>query len=311
MEASFEDDQKMMEINIIILVTALSVVSIVCFASNLLVCFAICLKRTTKSFARYFIFSLAVTDLIIGTVAIPFYAWLEANKNKMAPSTYDYYAIIFDCIDAALNFSSVVHLCIMSIDRAVAAAKPLYHRRYSTQKLTLRLLSLPWIIATICFVPYVVAEKTNLLYFVYFITLTVVFYLTPIVVISICYAIIFRTVKRRNKSRLSGQRLDERKLTRTIIAVVIVFLICWTPFVCLNGYVLGVAFVTGERPKEHWYYVVIKLVSYLNSAINPYIYVIFHDQFRKAFIDIIHVCKETSRGSQDFDDTSGHKEANV
>ena len=301
----------MVETSIIILVVALSVVSIVCFVSNFVVCFAIWLKRTTKSSARYFIFSLAVTDLIIGTVAVPFYAWLEASKSRMAPSTYDYYAVIFDSIDAALNFSSVVHLCIMSIDRAVAAAKPLYHRLHSTRKSTFRLLFLPWIIATICFVPYVVAEKTNVLYFIYFITLTVVFYLTPIIIISICYTIIFWTVKRRNQSRISGQRLDEMKLARTVIAVVVVFLICWTPFVCLNGYVLVVAYVTGERPKEDWYYVIIKLVSYLNSAINPYIYAIFHSEFRKAFIDIINGCKETKRGSLDFDDTSSHKEANV
>lgn len=295
----------------VILVTILSIVSFVCVTSNLLVCLAICLRRPTKSPARYFIFSLAVNDFMIGAIAIPFYAWLETKWRNMSQAEINHYALIFDSIDATLNFSSIVHLCLMSIDRAIAVAKPLYHRRFATRGTALKLLLLPWTINVIFPLPYAILERTALLYFIYFIMLTILFYLAPIVLIIICYVIIFKEIKRRNNIQLNNQRLNEMKLVRTTFAIVVAFLVCWTPFVCLSGYVLVTAYVSGTRPNESWYYVVIKLLAYLNSAINPYIYAIFHSQFRKAFADIIGICKEKAQGSQEGVGNTRYMEAKV
>ena len=301
----------MLTITTVILVVILSIVSIVCVASNLLVCLAIWFRRPTKSPARYFIFSLAVNDLTIGAIAIPFYTWLEAKWRNMSEAEVNHYAVIFDSIDATLNFSSIVHLCLMSIDRAIAVAKPLYHRRFATRATVLKLLVLPWTINTIFPLMYAILERTSLLYFIYFIILTVLFYLAPIFLITICYVIIFKEIKRRNNTQMNTHRLNEVKLVRTTFVIIVVFLVCWTPFVCLSGYVLVTAYVTGTRPKESWYYAAIKSLAYLNSATNPYIYAIFHSQFRKAFTDIVGICKKKAQVSQESNGNTRYMEAKV
>ena len=301
----------MLTIATVILVVILAIVSIICVASNLLVCLAIWLRRPTKSPARYFIFSLAVNDLMIGAISIPFYMWLETKLGSMSEAEIKHYVVIFDSIDATLNFSSIVHLCLMSIDRAIAVAKPLYHRQFATRGTVLKLLVLPWTISAIFPLTYAILERTPLLYFIYFIILTVLFYLAPIFLIITCYVIIFKEIKRRNNTQMNTHRLNEVKLVRTTFAIIIVFLVCWTPFVCLLGHLLVTTYVTGTRPKESWYYAAIKSLTYLNSAINPYIYAIFHSQFRKAFTDIAGMCKKKAQVSQESNGNASYIEAKV
>ena len=300
-----------METSTIVLVAALSLLSFLCVLSNLIVCLAICFKKTIRSLAKFFIFSLALTDLLVGGVSIPFYAWLETKWRLMSEAEFEYYAIIYDSIDAPLHFSSIVHLCIMSIDRAIATTKPLYHRRFMSRRKVLKLLLVPWLLGATFVVTYIVAERTDFLYFIYFIALTVLFYFVPIIIIAISYTFIFREVKRRNNSNLCASKLNEMKLTRTLSAIILVFVICWTPFVCLSGYILVTAYVSGSRPSVHWYYVVIKLISYVNSALNPFIYAIFQSQFRKAFKEMFESCKKHIRNPLEVQEDMVYEEEKV
>ena len=237
---------------------------------------------------------------------MPFYAWIEAKWTSLGTEERHYYALAFDIVDSALNFSSIVHLCILSVDRALAAAKPLYHRRFATRSRAMKILLLPWTINVVFALPYILLERTFLLYLIYFLILTVLFYLAPVVLISVSYAIIFKIVRQRNSSKLSTQKLNEMKLTRTIMAIIVAFLILWTPFVCQSGYILLTAYITGKRPSAAWWQVFIKLFSYLNSVVNPYIYAIFHSQFRKAFKDVIFMCK--AKGIDDLEESTESKQ---
>lgn len=279
----------------IILISALSLISLVCVASNFMVCYIIYhVKTATRSFARSCIFSLALTDLLVGGVCVPFYSWLETKWRLMSEEEFEYFAIIYDSVDAAIQFSSIIHLCIMSIDRCIAITKPLHHRRLINRSWLTKLLLIPWTSGLLFVIPYILVERSNLLYFIYFSMFGFLFYLLPIGIITVSYTLIFREVRKRNRLNITS-RVNEMKLTRTILAVILTFLICWTPFVCLSGYVLITAFFTGKRPPVHWYYVVIKLISYINSALNPFIYAMFHSEFSQPFKGIIRCCKSKQR----------------
>ena len=79
----------------------------------------------------------------------------------------------------------------------------------------------------------------------------------------------------QQKSRLS----TDVKAIKTIAIVVVAFFLCWCPFfvvVLVNGFCKCVS-------NEHLI-VLVKVMHYSNSALNPIIYVWHNTQYRKAFV---------------------------
>lgn len=63
-----------MEPKVTVAIVGLVLLALLCAASNLMVCYAIYAKKVNLSLGtRYFLFSLALTDLMVGVVNIPLY----------------------------------------------------------------------------------------------------------------------------------------------------------------------------------------------------------------------------------------------
>ncbi|CAH1254186.1 orexin/Hypocretin receptor type 1-like [Branchiostoma lanceolatum] len=87
-----------------------------------------------------------------------------------------------------------------------------------------------------------------------------------------------------------GQRSGEtifarRKVARMLIAVVIIFAVCWAPSMVMNFMkrVLGSFDVTYDRGGLYAAYSVAHWLIYFNSAINPVIYGFLSEKFRNGF----------------------------
>lgn len=270
--------------------TALLLLSLCCVASNGMVCYIIYKKKIAQSIAvRYIIFSMAVTDLIVGTVDIPFYAILMAVWFGLGNKQQTYSIAIFGFIDIACLTASITHLCIISIDRAVAIGKPFTHRAKVTRGTVMKLLTIPWVTSIVAAVPFVFVIQDLFLFFVYTHVLTVLFYILPILIIAYSYNYIIYALRSRKITDFTNctNRVNDRKLMRSFLIIIMAFVLCWTPYIITSRYIITKAYIKGSWPKEKAFYRFIKFATYLNSTLNPFIYAVTYPQFQSAIKEVI------------------------
>ncbi|EMP31778.1 Kappa-type opioid receptor [Chelonia mydas] len=109
-------------------------------------------------------------------------------------------------------------------------------------------------------------------------------FVIPVLIIIVCYTLMILRLK--SVRLLSGSREKDRNLrriTRLVLVVVAVFIICWTP---IHIFVLVEAL--GDVPHStaaiSSYYFCIAL-GYTNSSLNPILYAFLDENFKRCFKD--------------------------
>ncbi|XP_070819037.1 histamine receptor H2a [Chaetodon trifascialis] len=112
----------------------LSLLILLTVGGNVLVCLAVCASRRLRCLTNCFIVSLAVTDLLLGLLVLPFSALLQLNEEwPLGPVFCNFYI----SMDVMLCTASILTLLAISVDRYLAVTMPL---RYTS-------LVLPWRVA--------------------------------------------------------------------------------------------------------------------------------------------------------------------
>ena len=97
---------------------------------NVLVCWAVCLNSNLQSITNFFVVSLAVADIAVGVLAIPF-----AIAISTGFCSYFYGCLFIACFVLVLTQSSIFSLLAIAIDRYIAIKMPLRSVTKRTQLL--------------------------------------------------------------------------------------------------------------------------------------------------------------------------------
>ena len=87
----------------------------------------------------------------------------------------------------------------------------------------------------------------------------------------------------RTTSRGSRSRVKEARVTKTVLAVAMAFVVCWIPRGVANLWALSVGRVAVPRALEYSSTVFV----FLNAAVNPVLYGALHQEFKRAFKRIL------------------------
>jgi hypothetical protein len=92
-----------------------------------------------------------------------------------------------------------------------------------------------------------------------------------------------------NKSK--EKRRSHRKVTRLVLTVVTVYVLCWLPY-----WISQVSLIfTPPKASQSPYIVAIFLLAgclgYSNSAVNPILYAFLSDNFKKSFMKVFLFCR--------------------
>ncbi|XP_013859360.1 adenosine A2a receptor b [Austrofundulus limnaeus] len=299
-------------------------IALLAVAGNVLVCWAVCLNSNLQSITNFFVVSLAVADIAVGLLAIPFAITISVGFCA------DYYGCLFiACFVLVLTQNSIFSLLAIAMDRYIAIKNPLRYNSLVTGQRAKCIIALCWILSfgigltpmfgwntgwnsttttkgskscpagkTQC----LFEEVVTLNYMVYFNFFGCV--LVPLLVMLVIYVNIFMAARRQLRLMSikvahapdPGQRMPSSSSSRSVLqkevhaakslAIIVgLFALCWLPLHIINCFN---HLCRGCKRPDIWVMNIAIILSHANSVVNPFIYAYRIREFRQVFRKIFY-----------------------
>ncbi|KAG8561561.1 hypothetical protein GDO81_015390 [Engystomops pustulosus] len=268
------------------------------FIENLFVILVFILHKSRCTVAEIYLGNMAAADLIFVS-GLPF--WAIYISNKFYWPFGGFMCVAVNSLIQLNLYSSIYFLMMVSIDRYLALVKTMSFgrmRRPFYAKITCAII---WIFALGVCVPKVVFRKvefipdlnttsciivppSNSWHIVTNIIVNVIGFLIPLTVISFCTFKIINALK-NNTMQQFKETNNEKKATWLVLSVLLIFVLCWLPFhvftfldtldllKVFESCPASLAIEIGNQISSY--------IAYSNSCINPLLYVMVGNHFRK------------------------------
>uniref|UniRef100_A0A3Q0RRV9 Opioid receptor delta 1 n=1 Tax=Amphilophus citrinellus TaxID=61819 RepID=A0A3Q0RRV9_AMPCI len=292
---------------IAVCITALySLICVVGLVGNVLVMYGVVRYTKMKTATNIYIFNLALADAL-ATSTLPF------QSAKYLMSTWPFGELLCKlviAIDYYNMFTSIFTLTMMSVDRYIAVCHPVKALDFRTPAKAKLINVCIWILSSAVGVPVMImavtkvtdtgegilllqGEKCTLAFPKpewYWDTVTkicvfIFAFVVPVLVITICYGLMILRLK--SVRLLSGSKEKDRNLrriTRMVLVVVAVFIICWTP---IHIFIIVKTMVDIDHKNllvmASWHVCI--ALGYANSSLNPVLYAFLDENFKRCFRD--------------------------
>uniref|UniRef100_UPI003AB0A7EA adenosine A2a receptor b isoform X4 n=1 Tax=Centroberyx gerrardi TaxID=166262 RepID=UPI003AB0A7EA len=118
------------------------VIACLAVAGNVLVCWAVCLNSNLQTITNFFVVSLAVADIAVGLLAIPFAIIISTGFCA------NFHGCLFiACFVLVLTQSSIFSLLAIAVDRHIAIKSPLRYNSLVTGQRAKGIIALCWVLS--------------------------------------------------------------------------------------------------------------------------------------------------------------------
>nr|XP_020465508.1 adenosine receptor A2b-like isoform X2 [Monopterus albus] len=265
----------MQEIHQLVYIGLELVIACLAVVGNILVCWAVCLNSNLQSITNYFVVSLAVADIAVGLLAIPF-----AITISIGLCTSFYGCLFITCFVLVVTQSSIFSLLAIAVDRYIAIENPLRYNSLMTGQRAGGIIALCWL-------------------------LSAGIGLTPVLgwnqgwnsSSNSCSEAAQRQLRRKaahtpapgeltSSSKSSYSTLQKELHAAKSLAIIVgLFALCWLPVHIINC----VNHLCQDCKRPHiWVLNIAIILSHANSVLNPIIYAYCIQEFRQTFRKILH-----------------------
>ncbi|XP_076131743.1 adenosine receptor A1 [Alosa pseudoharengus] len=302
-------------------------IAVACCLGNVMVVWAVQMRRSLRQPTFCFVVSLAVADFLVGAVAVPLAVLVDGWV-----CTSFHVCLAVSCVVLVLTQASVLSLLAIAVDRYLRVRIPLRYKQMATQRRSWAAVALCWLVS--CFLGFpplfgwhngspggapssansTVIECTflavvSLPYMVYFNYFGCI--LLPLLAMTVLYALVFHNLRVRLRREPASPSVSafaepqggsrafyerERRLASSLALVLVLFAVCWMPLHIMNCALL---FSRGGGPDDDdhddgavsqgAFYAGI-LLSHANSAVNPVVYALRIRKIREAYTEIWRQC---------------------
>ncbi|XP_051979857.1 muscarinic acetylcholine receptor M3, partial [Xyrauchen texanus] len=135
---------------VVLIVLVSGPLSIITILGNLLVVISFRVNSHLRTISNYYLLSLAVADLILGTVSMNLYtAYVIMGRWTLGHLACD----LWLALDYVASNASVMNLLVISFDRYFSVTRPLTYRTKRTPKKAAVLIALVWVVSFILWGP--------------------------------------------------------------------------------------------------------------------------------------------------------------
>ncbi|XP_037345262.1 trace amine-associated receptor 13c-like [Pungitius pungitius] len=274
----------------------LSSISLLTVTLNLLVIISISYFKQLHTPTNLLLISLAVSDFFVG-----FIMFFQIVLTGGCWFLGDLMCVLYQYLAYIITSASVGTMVLISVDRYVAICEPLHYANKVTQKRVKVCVCLCWTCSAFlhslllkdnlekpgrnnsCFgecvieINYIGGLTDLFLTFICPVTVIIVLYVR-VFVVAVTQARAMRSHAAELPLRLSmtiTPKKSEMKAAKTLGVVIVVFLLCLSPFYCVS--------LSGQDTLLNASSATIVIcVFYFNSCLNPLIYAFFYPWFRKS-----------------------------
>lgn len=281
---------------------------------NLLVLFVSLWDEHVKQHrSNLLVVSLAVTDLLTATLVMLPSACALTNDGW--PLDNPSFCTFHGILNYWLTSTSSVTLAMIALDRGVAVHKPLQYVQHCTWRRLVQMVALPWSLGIVFAVVPAILDWTayqfdNIVcdvdwhprreHVIYYAATFSLCFATPAAIVLVQYARILVSVRRLcsnavvtevvvvpkrvsngmpcRQSSFRQKRPGNQKILVSILAVIVIFFICITPFCCTKL----VKVLLGPKAIPDWLDMLSTVVQFLASVVNPFVYSIGLKSFHEA-----------------------------
>ncbi|EMP33136.1 Somatostatin receptor type 3 [Chelonia mydas] len=235
------------------------IVCVVGLVGNSLVIYVVLCHSVSESVTNVYILNLALADELF-MLGLPFLAAQNALSYWPFGS---FMCRLVMAVDAINQFTSIFCLTVMSVDRYLAVVHPGKSSKWRTARVAKAVSATVWVLSSVVVLPVVVFSNV------------------PRGMSTCPIQWPFRSAGRRVRALSAKRKRSERRVTRMVVAVVAVFVLCWLPFYVLN--IINVVCPLPEEPSLFGVYFLVVVLPYANSCANPIIYGFLSYRFKQGF----------------------------
>lgn len=296
-----EDSIQYLPIEAAFQATSLILIMLVAIAANTMNIIVVYRNSNMQTPRYMFIINLACGDLGVTLLSMPFSLVTCISRRWIMSDSFcklhGFLGSFFFCL-------SIFTLTIMSIEQFYALVKPL--SRTITIRRAWYMIAFVWIFSTVlslgpvlgwghfaynsstlaCGVAYPRSTSER----IYLLFLVLVAFVITLLIMAVAFIRIFFAVRKHTQriARYTTGGLEvmrlQRRITFTLLLVLLMFVLCWLPFVFL---IVLATQNTGVAKLPYGLGVAAYWCGFLNSSINPIIFVIRNDRFREGYRDIL------------------------
>lgn len=276
-----------------------SILLVLTLSGNSLVLYCIFEIKRLHTITGLFLMNLAITDLGVGIISIPV-TLISANRPNLVK--IQWFCDVNGISMVIFLLSSLLTLASLSVQKYMTVGYRMQSR--FTKKIAKRVLVAIWVISSgFAFGPvvgwsYYATSKDGhqcgpfawtVAGRIYSACILTTGMIIPLTAMGYCYFRLYRKMRNhigrmRTSTVLSGNELADRRATlqesrmvHTLIIIGAVFVTCWSP----SAILVALEFAKVEEPLE--FEVFALMLAYGNSAMNPLIYALRHEDFRRGF----------------------------
>ena len=252
--------------------------------ANSFICFSFAYYRRIRTVNNYFVFNLAVSDMLLIVSLCLAIAVSALVKNL---SEGDVQVLI--CFETFCSSASVASVTVISYDRYYSVTKPLHYTGNITHKKAIIFIACIWMYATVVGLLQILYSLPNRDYFTYgYIPLLGLFNsVLPLIIMLYCYITIFIIASRhlrhnphrgQDPNSPANVLIKNLKIAFHILVLVAPLLLFWSTYFAIT---VTEVYCNGCIPFNEFQEWLISMMPHILAAVDPIIYIFLTKDFRK------------------------------